>query len=183
MRGQLRKMLIAGLTAAATIGFQPLTGPAEAAAVVGYIQITYTLPADAATGPRVVLHGVLASGAWNCTNTTWSPTSTAPFTVTCTPTAPAGVGRPVWDCDVLHANASVTGVGSALRTSMYCNGLLSAQTRLTQGPADWDVKWGVVGSSASASFTCVTDNGLGTAAIPNYVAFCGDPPSFGLLDG
>ena len=181
MLRSLRKSLLAGLLAVGSVGLQPLAGTAEATAVIGYIHIVYTVPAQATTGPQVFLHGVLATSAWSCTNTTWSATSTAPFTVTCTPTT-TGAGRPVWDCDVLHADASTQSTGAALRTSMYCNGVLSAQTRLTQGAGDWDAQWGVLGTSASFSFQCVTDNGAGLAAVPSYSAFCGDPPSLGLLD-
>jgi hypothetical protein len=69
---------------------------------------------------------------------------------------------------------------------MLCDGNLAAQTATVSGVGGWDIKWGVAGSQASRTIECVADNGdkvLPTVALPNYAAFCGDPPNVAGLFG
>lgn len=182
MRSRLRKAILAAVTVAGTLGFQPMTGTATANPVVGYIQIKYNA-ATMPNGPTVVLSGVLRTPAWSCSQTIWANDPTAPFTVTCTAVPPAGGGpKPVWRCDVLHADATTYSALAKLRTSMYCDGSLVARTRTVQGAGGRDFKWGASGTTANTTVVCVTDNGddtLPKAAVPDFMAFCGDPP---LLD-
>lgn len=181
MNARFRKAMLAALTIVGAFGFQPMVGSANANPVVGYIQIKYSLPAMATTGPTVILHGVLRTPAWRCSQTIWASDPTSPFTVTCTAVS-TDVGRPVWRCDVLHADATTYSTDAKLRTSMYCDGSLVAQTRAVAGVGGRDFRWGASGTTANTTIVCVTDNAgtpLTTAAVPNYMAFCGDPP---LLD-
>jgi len=171
----LRTVSLAAVTALAVT--MPLTGTASAAPVVGYIKIVFD--ATTMTEPKVIVSGVLADPTrWDCVRpTTYVPA--VPFTVKCTP-VPNTLAA--WRCDILHANSATTSASGILRTSMFCDASIvpAARTRVVSGAGDYAYQYGPSGAVVQ-EFRCTIDNGAAAAPVPNYWAFCGDPPSLGLL--
>lgn len=162
------------------LGLQPLTGTSTAAPVVGYIYIVWSTPA---TAPSVSFGGVLNTPAFPCSQSTWPTTGKGPFTVTCQPANNTPVATP-WQCDVLHVNSNTFSTAGRLRTTMGCDSVQVGQTNTVTGVTGNHYVMGLAGTTLSQKFTCTVDNGavVPLMAVPNFAAFCGDPPSLGLLD-
>lgn len=170
----LRTTRAALACALGALGLAPLTSPASAVPVTGYIYITWTTPM---TSPNVLLGGVLS--AWTCSQTTW-PT-TGPFSVTCTPPS---TSTALWECDWLHAGSYTWSPTGQVRTTMLCDGVTAAQTATVSGVTGNDYVLALSGTTANNSITCTVDNGVKPVAgmaTPDFAGFCGDPPSLGLL--